>query len=141
MDASVFPMDPTTPSIPAFHLPQVKSDTPSRITLNRSSVATLEDHGPTSTNHIMGKRRKRMLKNCIECNTAHRRCVFESAGDLQCIRCNKFKLCCKFRYSGMCFICYDNFHSNYFLSVINVLHDLVFKFQNKVVAMTSLSNN
>ena len=142
MDASVFPMDPTTPLIPAFHLPQVKSDTPSRIILEHSSVATLEDRGPTFTNGILAKRmQKRILKNCIECNTAHRRCVFESAGDIQCIRCIKFNLCCKFRYSGMCNICYDIF-TPIICSPLSI-YIIIFFFtrQNKVVRMTSTSKN
>ena len=103
MDVSAYPTEHITPLTQAFPLHQVKSDTPSHVILEHSSVATLEDRGPTFINDIMGKcRQKRILKNCIECNTAHRRCVFELADNVQCIRCIKFNLCCKFRYSGMC---------------------------------------
>ena len=142
MDVSVYPTELITPSTQGFPLHQVKSDTRSRVILEHSSVATLEDRGPTFTNGILGKRRqKRILKNCIECNTAHRRCVFESAGNVQCIRCIKFNLCCKFRYSGMCVTCYNIFLSNYFVSVINVYYCFFFTLQNKAVGMTSTSKN
>ena len=120
MDASVHTTEPTTPSNQTFHLPQVKLDGPSHTNPNRFSVATFEDHGPISTNVMMGKSRKRFLKNCIECTRAHRRCVFYSADDLQCTRCLKFNMSCQFRYSGMCSRCYAFFYSNNFLSVINL---------------------
>jgi hypothetical protein len=57
--------------------------------------------------------KNRLQKNCIECTCAHRRCLFKSPNDVMCTRCNKFKLCCKFRYSGMLYffgydICFPN---------------------------------
>ena len=52
--------------------------------------------------------KNRLQKNCIECTRAHRCCLFKSPNDVMCTQCNKFKLCRKFRYSGMLyFFCYD----------------------------------
>ena len=44
---------------------------------------------------------KRIQKNCIECSRAHRRCVFDSIGEVECTRCLKLHLTCIFRFSGM----------------------------------------
>ena len=57
----------------------------------------------------------RLQKNCIECTRTHRRCLFKSSDEDKCTRCDKFNLCCKFRYSGMCNILYYISYSNHFL--------------------------
>ena len=132
-------MDPITPSTPAFHLPQVKSDTPSRITLNRSSVATLEDRGPTFTNGILAKRmQKRILKNCIEC-IVHigvvflSRLVIYNASDvlnLICVASLDIQVCVIF--------CIIFLIQTIFSDYINASHVLFFTCQNKVAAMILL---
>ena len=45
-------------------------------------------------------RSKLFQKNCASCTRSHRRCIFESTGDRQCMRCCKMHLICYFIPSG-----------------------------------------
>lgn len=79
--------------------PRVRSVQICIIIPTRSFVGTSKMSGQICT--FEKQMAKRLQKNCIECTRAHRRCVFLSKDDVICTRCNKFRLSCQFRYSGM----------------------------------------
>jgi hypothetical protein len=81
---------------------------------SRSFIGTSKMSGQICT--FEKQMAKRLQKNCIECTRAHHRCVFLSMDDIICTRCNKFRLSCQFRYSGMFNIFYYIDYQNRFSS-------------------------
>ena len=98
MDASAPPPDRISPSTQTSSLLRATSASLSSISPAHISVNTLRARGLISTENAL---MKRMQQNCTECTRAHRRCVFELIDDVKCTRCNKFRLCCMLRVSGM----------------------------------------
>jgi hypothetical protein len=98
MDASAPPPDRILPLTQTSSLLRVTLASLSSISPGHFSVNTLKACGLISTENAL---MKRIQKNCNECTRAHRHCVFELVDDVKCTRCNKFRLCCMFRVSGM----------------------------------------